>query len=134
MGPGYFSSLTQSRDTPPFYLTEMRINFAPWLSVDNYLLRMVDTDHDINKYAHIHRFQFKPLKSLAVAFQDIVIYQERDIDVKYIIPLTPLAVSETSSHSVGAFDSLECGIRVGRERIAGWWRVAAACACGVPGR
>jgi hypothetical protein len=97
MGPGYFSSLTANRETPPYYLIEARIDFSDWLFMDNYFLKMTDTEHDVRKYQHIHRFEFKPLKSLSIAFQDAVIYQERDPDLKYVLPLTPLAFSEDNN-------------------------------------
>jgi hypothetical protein len=96
MGPGYFSSLTATRDTPPYYLLEARIDFAPWLKLDNYLLKMTDTDYGIQKYANLHRFEFKPLPSLALAFEDIVIYQDRDPDPTYLLPLVPLTFSEAN--------------------------------------
>jgi len=97
MGPGYFSSLTSQRQTPPYYLIEGRIDFSDWFFMDNYFLKMTDTKHAIKKYQHIHRFEFKPHKSLSIAFQDVVIYQERDVDLKYVLPLTPLAFSEDNN-------------------------------------
>lgn len=97
MGPGYFSSLTATRGTPPYYLLEGRIDFAPWLALDNYLLKMTDTDHDILKYAHVHRLQFKPHGSLALSYQDMVIYQDRDPDPAYLLPFVPLTFSEANN-------------------------------------
>ena len=97
MGPGYFSSLTAARNTPPYYLVEGRIDFAPWLKLDDYLIKMTDTDYDVNKYANIHRLEFKPTASLALAYQDIVIYQDRDPDPAYLLPLVPLTFSEANS-------------------------------------
>ncbi len=97
MGPGYFSSLTASRNTPPYYFAEARIDFADWLYVDNYFLKMTDTDHSVLKYAHIHRFEFRPAPSLSIAFQDAVIYQQRDLDPAYLIPLVPLAFAEDNA-------------------------------------
>ncbi|MBF0431209.1 MAG: hypothetical protein HQK83_08030 [Fibrobacteria bacterium] len=114
MGPGYFSSLTATRNTPPYYLMEGRIDFADWLSLDNYFLKMTDSDHSIRKYMHIHRFEFKGFKSLSLAFQDVVIYQERDIDWKYILPLTPFAFSEDNTggrdNDAMSFDFLYAGL------------------------
>jgi len=96
MGPGYFSSLMAKGDTPPYFLLEGRVGFSDWLDIDTYLLKMTDTDHAIQKYANLHRFEFKPLPSLSVAFQDIVIYQDRDPDPIYILPLAPLTFSEAN--------------------------------------
>jgi hypothetical protein len=84
-------------DTPPFYLLEARIDFAPWLSVDNFLLKMTDTDHDIRKFANLHRYEFKPKPWLEIAFQDIVIYQDRDPDWAYALPLVPFTFSEANN-------------------------------------
>ncbi|MFC1585455.1 capsule assembly Wzi family protein [Fibrobacterota bacterium] len=114
MGPGYFSSLTAGRETPPYYLIEARIDFSNWFFLDNYFLKMTDTDHDVRKYAHIHRFEFKPSASLSLAFQDAVIYQERDPDLKYILPLTPLAFSEDNNggrdNDAMSFDVMFTGV------------------------
>jgi hypothetical protein len=115
MGPGYFSSLMATRDTPPYYLAEARIDFAPWLSLDNYLLSMTDTRHDIDKFANLHRFEFKPLRGLSLAFQDIVIYQDRAPDWRYILPLAPLTFAESDNggldNSAMGFDFMYSGIR-----------------------
>jgi hypothetical protein len=112
-GPGYFSSLMASRDAPPYYLMEARINFAPWLTLDNYLLQMVDTRFEVRKYANLHRFEFKPLPGLSLAFQDIVIYQDRDPDWRYSLPLAPLTFTESDlggpDNSAMAFDFLYAG-------------------------
>jgi hypothetical protein len=97
MGPGYFTSLTASRETPPYYLLEARVDFAPWLTLDDYLLRMTDTDHEIRKYANLHRFEFKPSRAWTFAFQDIVIYQDRDPDARYVLPLVPIMFSEVNN-------------------------------------
>ena len=94
-GPGYFTSLMAARDTPPYWLAEARIDFAPWLSVDDQLLRMTDTRHDILKYANLHRFEMRPLRGLSLGFQDIVIYQDRDPDWRYALPLVPLTFTES---------------------------------------
>ncbi len=115
MGPGYFSSLMATRDTPPYYLLEARIDFASWLTLDNYLLRMTDTRHDIQKYANLHRFEFKPSTTLSLAFQDIVIYQDRDPDWRYILPLVPLTFTESDiggpDNAAMGFDFLYAGIK-----------------------
>jgi hypothetical protein len=107
-GPGYFSSLSASRETPPYSLLEVRLDFAPWLFMDNYLFRMVDTEFEIQKYGQIHRFEFKPAGNLSLGFTDIVIYQDRDPDPKYFLPLAPLAFSEINNggldNSAMAFD------------------------------
>ncbi len=97
MGPGYFSSLTAQKQTAPYYLVEMRIPFSEWLYLDNYFLKMTDSDHDVRKFAHIHRFEFKPFQFFSVAFQDVVIYQDRNIDLAYALPLIPLAFSEDNT-------------------------------------
>ena len=114
-GPGYFSSLTAQRGTPPYWLAEARIDFAPWLQVDNLLLAMTDTDHALRKYANLHRFEFRPLASLMVAFQDIVIYQDRDPDWRYALPLVPLTFTESDQggldNSAMGFDFLYGGVR-----------------------
>lgn len=109
MGPGYFSSLTAGRETPPYYLVEGRMDFAPWLQLDDYLLKMTDTDYGIQKYANLHRLEFKPLRSLALAYQDIVIYEGRDPDPAYLLPFVPLTFSEANSggrdNAAMAFDA-----------------------------
>jgi hypothetical protein len=114
MGPGYFSTLTAARNTPPYYMIEARIDFADWFYMDNYFLKMTDSDHNVKKYAHIHRFEFKPFKSLSVAFQDAVIYQQRDPDLIYALPLTPLAFSEDNAggrdNDAMSFDFLYTGL------------------------
>jgi hypothetical protein len=114
-GPGYFSSLTAERDTPPYWMAEARIDFAPWLGVRDYLLAMTDTDHAIRKYANLHRFEFRPLAGLEVAFQDIVIYQDRDPDWRYALPLAPLTFTEADEggrdNAAMGFDFLYAGIR-----------------------
>ncbi len=97
MGPGYFSSLMATKNTPPYSLLEMRLDFAPWLFMDNYLIRMVDTRFTIQKYAQLHRFEFKPLSRLSVGFNDMVIYQDRDPDMRYVLPLAPLSFSEINN-------------------------------------
>lgn len=96
MGPGYFTSLMAGRDTPPYWLLEARIDFAPWLTLDNYLLKMTDSDHDALKYANLHRFEARPARWLTVAFQDIVIYEGRDPDWAYALPLVPLTFAEAN--------------------------------------
>ncbi|MDQ3001294.1 MAG: capsule assembly Wzi family protein, partial [Fibrobacterota bacterium] len=115
MGPGYFTSLMATRDTPPYWLLEARIDFAPWLSLDNHLLRMTDTDHKIEKYANLHRFEFRPLRSLNIGFNDIVIYQDRGPDPRYFLPLVPLTFVESGiggpDNSAMGFDFLFAGIR-----------------------
>lgn len=109
LGPGYFSSLTATRDTPPYYLVEGRIDFAPWLKLDDYLIKMTDTDYDVQKYANIHRLEFRPTSALALAYQDIVIYQDRDPDPAYLLPLVPLTFTEANSggrdNAAMAFDA-----------------------------
>lgn len=114
MGPGYFSGLMATRDTPPYYMIEARLDFASWMTVDNYLLKMTDTRHEIQKYANLHRFEFKPTPRLAVAFQNMVIYQDRDPDWKYVVPLAPLAFSEDNlggrDNDAMGFDFLYAGI------------------------
>lgn len=97
MGPGYFSSLMASSNTPPYWLLEARVDFASWLSLDNYLLKMTDTNHDILKYANLHRFEFRPSPWIEFAFQDIVIYQNRDPDWAYALPLVPLTFAEANN-------------------------------------
>ncbi len=115
IGPGYFSSLMATRDTPPYYLVLARVDFAPWLSIDDNVIKMTDTQHDILKYANLHRFEFKPTNSLSLAFQDIVIYQDRDPDLRYILPLAPLMFTEADmggpDNSAMGFDFLYCGLR-----------------------
>jgi hypothetical protein len=114
-GPGYFSSLMATKDTPPYWLLEARLEFADWLSMDNYLLRMTDTRHGIEKFANLHRFEFRPLRGLSVAFQDIVIYQDRGPDARYALPLAPLTFTESDmggpDNSAMGFDFLYSGIR-----------------------
>jgi hypothetical protein len=114
MGPGYFSSMLAGKDTPPYNLMEGRIDFASWLKLDNYLIRMTDTDHGIQKYANIHRFEFRPTRHLEAGFQDIVIYQDRDPDPVYILPLAPLTFSEANNggrdNAAMGFDFLYSGI------------------------
>jgi hypothetical protein len=105
-GPGYFSSLTAGSETPPYYMIEARIDFAPWLQMDNYILRMTDTDHAIRKYANLHRFEFRPHPTLSLAFQDIVIYQDRDADPRYLLPLVPLTFTESEN---GGMDNSAMG-------------------------
>lgn len=109
-GPGYFTSMSATRDTPPYYLLEGRLDFAPWLTLDNYLLKMTDTDFGIRKYAHLHRFEFKPMASLAIGYQDIVIYQDRDPDPMYLLPFVPLTFSEANGggrdNAAMSFDAL----------------------------
>ena len=50
---------------------------------------MTDTVTTSCKYANLHRLEFRPLRSLALAFQDIVIYQDRDPDPSICFPLSP---------------------------------------------
>jgi hypothetical protein len=109
MGPGYFSSLMFTKNTPPYYLVNMRIPFSDWLYVDNYIVKMVDSDHSIEKYAHVHRFEFKPTKSLSIAFQDMVLYSGRSVDYQYALPLTPLLFVEDNT---GGRDNDALGIDV----------------------
>ncbi|MDB5104005.1 MAG: hypothetical protein JWP91_1694 [Fibrobacteres bacterium] len=115
LGPGYFSSLMATQDTPPYYMLEARFDFASWLSLDDYLLRMTDTRHDIDKYANLHRFEFRPMRSLSLAFQDIVIYQDRNPDLRYALPLVPITFTESDmggpDNSAMGFDFLYGGIR-----------------------
>lgn len=115
MGPGYFSSMLAGSDTPPYWLAEARIEFAPWLRLDDYLLSMTDTDHAIRKYANLHRFEFRPLAGLELAFQDIVIYQDRDPDWRYALPLAPLAFVEADEggrdNAAMGFDFMYGGAR-----------------------
>jgi len=114
-GPGYFSSLMAGRDTPPYYLVEARIDFAPWLRMNNYILRMTDTDHSIRKFANLHRFEFRPHRTLSLAFQDVVIYQDRDADPRYVLPLVPLTFTESDNggldNAAMGFDFLWRGVR-----------------------
>jgi hypothetical protein len=55
------------------------------------------------------------LKTLSLAFQDIVIYQDRDPDGRYFLPLAPLTFTESDmggpDNSAMAFDFLYSGIR-----------------------
>ncbi len=114
MGPGYFTSLTASRNTAPYYHIEGRIDFSDWFVLDNYFLQMTDTDHSFKKWAHIHRFEFTPHSSLSLAFQDVVIYQERSPDFTYMLPLVPLAFAEDNSGGLDndamSFDFLYTGL------------------------
>lgn len=107
LGPGYFSSLMASDQAPPYYLLEGRVDFAPWLKLHDYLVKMTDTRHDILKYANIHRLEFRPHKSLSLAFQDIVIYQDRDPDPKYLLPFVPLTFAEANG---GGLDNAAMGL------------------------
>lgn len=120
MGPGYFSSLMAGSDTPPYYMLEARVDFAPWLSLDNYLLKMTDTDHDILKYANLHRFEFRPRPWIEIAFQDMVIYQNRDPDWAYALPLVPLTFAEANN---GGRDNASMGFdfMVTRIRNLSFW-------------
>lgn len=105
-GPGYFSSLMAGSETPPYYLIGARVDFAPWLQLDNYLLRMTDTDHALRKYANLHRFEFRPHPTLSLAFQDIVLYEDRDPDPRYLLPLAPLTFTESDN---GGLDNAAMG-------------------------
>jgi hypothetical protein len=108
-GPGYFTSLTASRATPPYYLVEGRIDFASWLKLDNYLIKMTDTDFRFQKYANLHRLEFRPAPSLSLGYEDMVIYQDRDPDPAYLLPFVPLTFSEANSggrdNATMAFDA-----------------------------
>ncbi len=95
LGPGYFTSLLASSNTPPYWLMDARIDFSPWLKISDQLLRMTDTNHDILKYANIHRLEFKPVSNFVLGFSDIVIYQDRDPDLRYALPLVPLTFTES---------------------------------------
>jgi hypothetical protein len=105
-GPGYFSSLTAWRGAPPYYLVEARVEFSPWLHLEDYLIQMTDTDHAIRKYANLHRFEFLPFRNLSVGFQDIVIYQDKDPDPRYLLPLAPLTFTESDN---GGLDNAAMG-------------------------
>jgi hypothetical protein len=108
-GPGYFSSLTAGRDAPPYYQVSGRIDFAPWLSVEDALLKMTDSSFDVQKYANLHRLAFRPHPSLQLAYEDIVIYQDRDPDPAYLLPFVPLTFSEANGggrdNAAMAFDA-----------------------------
>lgn len=97
VGPGYFTSLVAARQTAPYYFVEARIPFADWLTVDDYLLRMVDGEHAILKYANLHRFDFHITDRFNFGFTGIVIYQDRDPDWRYALPLIPLAFEEQNN-------------------------------------
>ncbi len=96
-GPGYFSSLTATRQAPPYYQASARIDFAPWLSIESGVLKMTDSSFDVQKYANLHRLAFRPLPSLQLAYEDLVIYQDRDPDPAYLLPFVPLTFSEANS-------------------------------------
>lgn len=96
-GPGYFSSLTATRQTPPYYQVSGHVDFAPWLGLDDYLVQMVDSSYDVQKYENVHRLTFRPFASLQLAYEDLVIYQDRDPDPAYILPFVPLTFAEANS-------------------------------------
>jgi hypothetical protein len=96
-GPGYFSSLTATRETPPYYQAAAHIDFAPWLALDDIVLKMTDSSYDVQKYANLHRFTFRPSASVQFGYEDLVIYQDRDPDPAYLLPFVPLTFSEANS-------------------------------------
>lgn len=96
-GPGYFSSLTATRETPPYYQASGHIDFAPWLVLDSWLLQMVDSSYDVRKFENVHRITLRPFRSLQLAYEDLVIYQDRDPDPAYLLPFVPLTFAEANS-------------------------------------
>lgn len=102
-GPGVWTGLTTSWQTPPYQMLDVRVFPFPWLSVQSSTLEAREAgllgglhfNGDTRKWLHVHRFEVKPIDGLAVAFQNEVLYKDSSgINPAYLLPLVPIFFSQ----------------------------------------
>lgn len=100
-GPGHWTGLTTRLETPPYNMLDSRFEPFPWLSVQATVLeaRIGELEYawpkDARKWAHVHRFEVRPLRGLELAFQNQVLYRDSGgVNPTYLVPLVPIFFSQ----------------------------------------
>lgn len=100
-GPGHWTGLTTRLETPPYNMLDTRFEPFPWLSVQATVLeaRVGELEYawpkDARKWAHVHRFEIRPIRGLEVAFQNQVLYRDSGgVNPTYLVPLVPIFFSQ----------------------------------------
>lgn len=100
-GPGAWTGLTTRLETPPYNLFDARIEPFPWLSVQSTVLeaRVGELEFaipgDARKWCHVHRFEVRPARGVALAFQNQVLYRDSGgVNPSYLLPLVPIFFSQ----------------------------------------
>jgi hypothetical protein len=102
-GPGVWTGLTTSWQTPPYQMLDVRVFPFPWLSVQSSTLEAREAGidgglhfpGDARKWMHVHRFEIQPTDGLAIAFQNEVLYRDSGgVNPAYLLPLVPIFFSQ----------------------------------------
>ncbi len=111
-GPGEWTGLTTSRALPPWTVLDTRIAPFPWLTVQASVLEARPTETaigsknpryfagDARKWMHVHRYEVRPCRGLAVAFQNSVIYDADSaggLQPAYLLPIIPIFFTQDLS-------------------------------------
>jgi hypothetical protein len=98
-GPGVWTGLTTSWNTPPYQMLDVRIDPFPWFSIQATVLKAQASEPDgglafsgdADKWMHVHRYELRPLPGLALAFQNQVVYKDSSgVNPVYLLPLVPI--------------------------------------------
>lgn len=100
-GPGAWTGLTTRLETPPYNLFDARIEPFRWLSVQSTVLEARPGEMelafpgDARKWCHVHRFEIRPARGVALAFQNQVLYKDSGgVNPTYLLPLVPIFFSQ----------------------------------------
>jgi len=102
-GPGVWTGLTTTWQTPPYQMLDVRVFPFPWLSIQSSTLEAREAGlagglhypGDAQKWMHVHRFEIQPTQGLALAFQNGVLYKDSGgVNPAYLLPLVPIFFSQ----------------------------------------
>jgi len=100
-GPGKWTGLTTRLETPPYNMFDARIEPFTWLSVQSTVLETrpgeeeLEIPGDERKWCHVHRFEVRPVRGVALAFQNQVLYRDSGgVNPTYLLPLVPIFFSQ----------------------------------------
>lgn len=100
-GPGKWTGLTTRLESPPYNLFDTRLEPFRWLSIQATVLEARPGELELafpgdqRKWAHVHRFELRPVRGLELAFQNQVLYRDSGgVQPTYLLPLVPIFFSQ----------------------------------------
>lgn len=100
-GPGKWTGLTTRLESPPYNLFDTRLEPFRWLSIQATVLEARPGELELafpgdqRKWAHVHRFELRPVRGLELAFQNQVLYRDSGgVQPSYLLPLVPIFFSQ----------------------------------------
>jgi len=100
-GPGKWTGLTTRLESPPYNLFDARLEPFPWFSIQATVLEARPGELELaypgdqRKWAHVHRFELRPVRGLELAFQNQVLYRDSGgVQPTYLLPLVPIFFSQ----------------------------------------